>query len=153
MTKTDRFAARLAGPWDEAAIGAFLDETAVPMRLAANTASGFPTVTPLWFRWRERALWAAAKPDAAIVRLLRKDGRCAFDISIETPPYCGVRGRGVATVLPDGQQVLEALVDRFVGAEKPGFRAWLLARSQDECAIRIDPERLTSWDFRKRMAR
>jgi nitroimidazol reductase NimA-like FMN-containing flavoprotein (pyridoxamine 5'-phosphate oxidase superfamily) len=144
-------AMQIAGPWGEAEIDGFLGSTAVPMRLAANTASGFPTVTPLWFLWQEGALWAACKPDAAIVKLLRQDGRCAFDISVETPPYCGVRGRGKAEVLPDGLAVLRPLLDRYVDERKRGFRAWLLARSEDECAIRIDPLRLTSWDFRKRM--
>jgi hypothetical protein len=123
------------------------------MRLAVNTGSGFPAVTPLWFLWQEGVLWAASKPDAAIVRLLRKDGRCAFDISVETPPYYGLRGQGNASVLPDGLTVLRTLLDRYVGEEKPGFRAWLLARSKDECAIRIEPARLTSWDFRQRMGR
>ena len=151
--KTDTIAAQIAGPWRKADVDGFLTSAAVPMRLAANTTSGFPMVTPLWFLWQEEALWAAAKPDAAIIKLLRNDGRCAFDISLETAPYRGVRGKGMATVLPDGQRVLEALVDRYVGKEKPGFRAWLLARSIDECAIRIDLLRLTSWDFRKRMSR
>lgn len=153
MTKTDTTAIQIAGPWGEAEIDGFLGSTAVPMRLAANTASGFPTVTPLWFLWREQALWAAAKPDAAITRLLRKDGRCAFDISVEAPPYRGVRGQGTAEVLPYGLTVLRSLLDRYVDEEKEGFRAWLLARSADECAIRIEPFRLTSWDFRKRMTR
>jgi len=29
--------------------------------------------------------------------------------------------------------------------------SWLLARSANECAIRIQPERMTSWDFGARM--
>ena len=151
MTQSGNNTARLSGPWARAEIDRFLDTTAVPMRLAVNTASGFPAVTPLWFRWQEGALWAASKPDAAIIKLLRKDGRCAFDISVETPPYFGLRGQGNAEVLPDGLTVLQSLLDRYVGNDKPGFRNWLLARSQDECAVRIEPVRLTSWDFRKRM--
>ena len=153
MTDAENNAARLSGPWAQEEVDRFLQSTAVPMRLAVNTGSGFPAVTPLWFRWQEGALWAACKPDAAIVRLLRKDGRCAFDISVETPPYYGVRGQGEAAILPEGLAVLQTLLDRYVGAEKPGFRQWLLARSQDECAIRIAPLKLTSWDFRKRMGR
>lgn len=153
MTDTDHRTTRLSGPWTWEEAGSFLNTATVPMRLAANTDSGFPTVTPLWFLWQEGVLWAASKPDAGIVRLLRKDGRCAFDISVETPPYYGIRGQGKASVLPDGLAVLQTLLDRYVGEEKPGFRAWLLARSQDECAIRIEPARMTSWDFRQRMGR
>ena len=141
----------LSGPWNLDQIDRFLTSTAVPMRLAVNTGSGFPAVTPLWFFWQDGSLWAASKPDAAIVRLLRRDGRCAFDISPETPPYHGVRGRGMATVLADGLPMLRTLVERYMGSESPEFRAWLLGRSQDECAIRIEPIRLTSWNFRQRM--
>lgn len=153
MTETEPSAISLAGPWTRAEIDRFLQSTAVPMRLAVNGTSGFPAVTPLWFRWQGGALWAASKPDAAIVKLLRRDGRCAFDISVETPPYFGLRGQGTASILPEGLSVLQRLLDRYVGEDKPGFRAWLLARSADECAIRIAPHRLASWDFRQRMGR
>jgi nitroimidazol reductase NimA-like FMN-containing flavoprotein (pyridoxamine 5'-phosphate oxidase superfamily) len=142
---------QISGPWDQPAVDAFLRATSVPMRLAVNTSSGFPTVTPLWFLWQEGSLWAAAKPDAAIIRLLRRDGRCAFDISPETPPYHGVRGKGEAIVLEDGLPILRTLVDRYMGDRSPEFRTWLLGRSADECAVRIEPARITSWDFRKRM--
>lgn len=153
MTDTKSNDIRLSGPWGTEEIDGFLGSTAVPMRLAVNTSSGFPVVTPLWFLWQEGSLWGACKPDAAIVKLLRKDGRCAFDISVEDTPYYGIRGQGKAAVLPDGLAVLKTLLDRYVGEEKTGFRAWLLARSKDECAIRITPHRITSWDFRKRMGR
>ena len=140
------------GPWSLQETIAFLDATRAPMRPAVNCASGFPLLTPLWHIWFDDALWAAAKPDSAIVRALRRDGRCAFDISVETPPYKGVRGRGDATIESNGLAVLQRLLDRFVGDEAPAFRARLLRDSADECAIRIDPIRLTSWDFSKRMA-
>ncbi len=82
MTQIEHTAPRIDGPWSQAEIGSFLSATAVPIHLAVNTRSGFPAVTPLWFLWQQGALWAASKPDAAIVKLLRKDGRCAFDISV-----------------------------------------------------------------------
>jgi hypothetical protein len=54
-------------------------------------------------------------------------------------------------VLADGLPMLRTLVERYMGSESPEFRSWLLGRSADECAIRIDPVQLTSWDFRQRM--
>jgi hypothetical protein len=141
------------GPWSAAQCIAFLHKTKAPMRLVANGASGFPLVTPLWHIWLDDALWAAAKPSSAIVRALRNDQRCAFEVSIETPPYQGVRGRGHAHIDVNGLNLLQRLLDRYMGAEAPMFQARLLQASQDECAIRIAPTRLTSWDFSKRMAR
>ena len=141
----------LSGPWSEERVATFLATAAVPMRLAANTASGFPVVTPLWFVWSGRELWAASQPDTKIVQHLRRDGRCAFDISIEAPPYRGVRGRGRAAIEPGGLDTLKQLLARYFGEASPRFQEWLLARSADECAIRIVPERLASWDFSGRM--
>ncbi len=141
----------LSGPWNWARTAEFLTTAVVPMRLAANTPSGFPVVTPLWFCWKGGVLWAASRPDAKIVQHLRRDGRCAFDISIETPPYRGVRGRGQATAEPDGLETLKGLLARYLGTASPQFQSWLLARSADECAICIVPERLTAWDFGGRM--
>lgn len=141
----------LSGPWSRAQTVAFLTTATVPMRLAANTASGFPVVTPLWFAWDGGALWAASQPDAKIVQHLRRDGRCAFDISIETPPYRGVRGRGRADIRDDGFETLKSLLSRYLGGSSPRFQDWLLARSAGECAIRIAPDRLATWDFSARM--
>ena len=139
------------GPWSLVETVAFMHETNAPMRLAVNGASGFPILTPLWHIWIEGASWAAVKPNSAIARALRRDPRCAFDISIETPPYKGVRGRGHANIEPNGASLLQRLLDRYMGAEAPNFQARLLRDSKDECAICIQPTQMTSWDFSKRM--
>ncbi|MGZ0188079.1 MAG: pyridoxamine 5'-phosphate oxidase family protein [Alphaproteobacteria bacterium] len=141
----------IRGPWSLAEAVAFMHETNAPMRLAVNGASGFPILTPLWHIWIEGALWAAAKPNSAIVRALRRDPRCAFDISIETPPYKGVRGRGHAKIETNGVSLLQRLIERYMGSEAPNFQARLLRSSKDENAICIQPTQLTSWDFSKRM--
>jgi len=141
----------IRGPWSLSEAVAFMHETNVPMRLAVNGASGFPILTPLWHFWIDGSLWAAAKPSSAIVRALRNDPRCAFDISIETPPYKGVRGRGQAKIETNGVPLLQSLLDRYMGTEAPDFQANLLHASKDECAICIEPTQLTSWDFSKRM--
>jgi len=65
----------------------------------------------------------------------------------------GVRGHGHALIESNGKEVLEILLSRFMGDAAPNFRKRLLnAAQQGESAIRIRPERLTSWDFAKRMA-
>lgn len=142
---------RLTGPWSAEKTLAFLGETTTPMRLAANGRRGAPLLTPLWFLWADGRLWAASKPESAIVRALATDPMCAFEISVETPPYKGVRGRGVADILPDGLPLLRRLLDRYLGDDMTAFQARLMKASEDERAIRIRPERLTAWDFSGRM--
>jgi len=143
----------LRGPWAWNEARTFLETATVPIRVAANGAGGFPVIVPLWFQWAQDHFWLAVKPSAAIAALLERDPRCAFDISVEDPPYKGVRGHGNATVVPEGFPVLEALVDRYVGEGAPNFRSWLLNRSKDESAIKIHPIKLIAWDFSGRMSR
>lgn len=143
----------LQGPWSLDEIASFFCSVRVPMRLAANGASGFPMVTPVWHLWADGEIWAASRPSSALVRRLRDDPRCAFEISCEQPPYKGVRGRGIAEIEANGEDVLKQLLGRFMGAAAPNFQARLLEAAQDECAIRIRPSRLTSWDFGRRMAK
>lgn len=143
---------RIHGPHSAEAIDAHLRETVIPLRLGVVSASGHPLVLSLWFTWQDGALWCATSPRARIVALLRRDPRCGFEVAREAPPYCGVRGQGVAELVPErGGEILDALVDRYLGTRESPFARWLLARREGEMAIRIPPARITSWDFRARM--
>ena len=144
---------RSQGPFSSEQIDAYLVETVVPLRLACVDPEGHPLVLSLWFLWRERALWCATAPDARVVALLRAEPRCGFEVARDAPPYRGVRGQGRAELVPArGLEILEALVDRYLGARESRFARWLLARGKDEMAIRIVPSRISSWDFSRRMS-
>jgi nitroimidazol reductase NimA-like FMN-containing flavoprotein (pyridoxamine 5'-phosphate oxidase superfamily) len=141
-----------AGPWSPAEIEAHLRTTVVPVRLACVSRSGQPRVLSLWYLWREGALWCATSPRARVVRWLAREPRCAFEVAPDAPPYRGVRGQGRATLDPArGGEILAALVDRYLATRETPFARWLLARAGDEMAIRIEPARLASWDFTRRM--
>lgn len=69
-----------------------------------------------------------------------------------TGPYRGVRGQARATIDPKrGEAVLTDLIRRYLGNHETPFARWLLSRSRDEVALRIQPTRLASWDFTERM--
>jgi len=142
----------IEGPWDAEDILAFLDRTRVPMRIAVNRPSGYPMVTPIWHHWADGAIWSATRPNSALARALERDDRCAFDISIDQPPYKGIRGKGRVLLEKDGGVLLGILIDKFMSNEAPRFREMLLRKADDEYAIKIIPERLTSWDFTQRMS-
>ncbi len=140
------------GPWSREAIDAHLTDTVIPLRLACATQSGHPHVLSLWYLWRDGALWCASGPDAQIIRWLRAEPRCGFEVARDQPPYQGVRGRGHASLDPTrGPEILGELVDRYLGTRDSEFARWLLARAEGEIAIRITPQRLSSWDFTERM--
>jgi nitroimidazol reductase NimA-like FMN-containing flavoprotein (pyridoxamine 5'-phosphate oxidase superfamily) len=144
---------RPTGPWSAARVDAHLAGTVIPVRLACASGSGQPRVLSLWYLWRDGALWCATAPGAKVVEWLAREPRCGFEVARDEPPYRGVRGRGRATLDPErGLEILEALVDRYLGTRDTPFARWLLERAaRGETAIRIAPESLASWDFTARM--
>ncbi|TWO81966.1 hypothetical protein CBW56_00535 [Denitratisoma oestradiolicum] len=84
---------------------------------------------------------------------LAEDGRCAFEIAGDKPPYLGVRGQGDAALL-EGQAgpLLEKLLDRYLGRRDTRLGQWLLGRKDQELVLRIQPRWVTTWDYRQRMA-
>ncbi len=108
-------------------------------------------VVSLWYLWRDGALWCASTDNAAVVKSLKKDPVCGFEVAREMPPYFGVRGQGRAEILDDGDGLLRELYARYGGAPDHGFADWLLNRDEREVAIRIAPDRMMSWDYRDRM--
>ena len=147
-----RAAIRKTSAWPASKIERFLAETRIPVRLGCVDSSGAPLVCSVWYRFADDAIWCATQRGAKIVKLLRHEPRCAFEIAGDDMPYRGVRGQGEAQLIEeDGADVLAALIERYLGTLESDFARWLLARSDDEVAIRIDPEWLTSWDFSNRM--
>ena len=131
---------------------AFLHEGRVPLRLGVLDADGGPRLLSIWYLWQDGALWCATSPNAWVVDRLRADPRCGFEVAGDAPPYRGVRGRGRAELDPArGEAILCALVDRYLGTRDSRFARWLLARGADEMAIRIVPEKLSHWDYSRRM--
>lgn len=145
-------APRLRGPWTAARVRAHLDGARIPLRLACRSTADWPVVLSLWFVPCDGALWCATQRSARVVEMLRADGRCAFEVAGDQPPYRGVRGQATARVIEKlGAPVLEAVVDRYLPSRDTPLARWLLSRREDEVALRIDPRTVVSWDYGFRM--
>ena len=141
-----------AGPWSAAQIDLYLRETVTPVRLACVTKASWPLVLSLWFEFDEGLLWCATHSRSRLAEHLRGDNRVAFEVSPNEPPYRGVRGRGRATLdAASGERVLRRLVRRYLGAEQSNLARWLLSRSNEELAVRIEPSSARAWDYTRRM--
>ncbi len=141
------------GPFSREQIDHHLREAVIPLRLACVAPDGAPLVLSLWYLWRDGAFWCATSPRAHVVKLLRDEPRCGFEVAGDAPPYRGVRGQGRADLVPEiGGSILEALVDRYVGTRESLFARRLLSRRNDEMAIQISPTNISSWDFARRMS-
>jgi len=126
-------------------------------RVATNSTSG-PHVAPLWFFWDGESIWLSSVVRSQRWHDLQRDGRVAIviDAGDSYDELRGVEIRGVVAVVGEVPRVGEPAAElagpesgfhrkyRDPGDEIPydGKHAWL----------RVTPQKLTSWDFRK-MAR
>ena len=143
---------RMSGCWTETQIAAFMDENHIPLRLAVIDAAGCPLVMSLWFLYEDGVIWCATNAKARVLRHLSTEQRCGFEVAGDKPPYRGVRGNGRASLHPEqGERILKRLLSRYGIAPDSRLATMLLSKIDQEVAIRIEPARVSSWDFSERM--
>lgn len=134
-------------------LAAYLEQTTIPLRLSCISETGWPVVLSLWYLFEEGVLYCATPNHARIVAYVQADPRCSFEVAADQPPYCGVRGRALATIDPArGGEILERLLQRYLGNIENSLAVMLLQRSSAEVAIRLEPQSFHTWDFSSRMA-
>ncbi len=142
---------KLTGPWDRDRVDEFLEEARIPVRVGCRTPADDPWIVSLWFAW-DGAVHCATGAHADIVDFLEHDARVSFDVSTNDPPYRGVRGRGTATISPDEEKTqLRALFEKYLDGTDNGLGRRLLRPEREEVHVRIDPDRIHTWDFTGRM--
>ena len=83
---------------------------------------------------------------------LTRQPRCGFEVASDTPPYCGVRGWGIATVdAEQGPEILRRLLERYLGGCDNPLSERLLSQSATEVALIIEPVRWFTWNYTERM--
>lgn len=141
-----------AGPWSSDRLEAFLAETTVPLRLACRTSNGRPWLVALWYTYRDGAFHCATGRGADVVGFLEAEPAVAMDVSVNDPPYMGVRGNGRASIRPDPEKsLLRDLLERYLGGTDSALADRLLAADREEVRIEIEPDRLVTWDYSDRM--
>jgi len=122
-------------------------------RVATIGANCRPHVTPLWFVWDGTSLWLTSLVRSQRWADLERKNRVAVvvDGGHEFMELCGVELQGVAVPVGEvprtGEPVAELETperlfgEKYAGGEMrhDGRHAWL----------RITPEKIVSWDFRK----
>jgi len=142
----------ITGPWDRERVDEFLDGARIPVRIGCRTPRDAPWIVSLWFSW-DGAISCATSASADLAAFLAHDDHVSFEVSTNDPPYKGVRGRGRATVTPDAdKELLRALLERYLGGTDNPTADRLLRPEREEIRVRIEPERLHSWDYSERMA-
>lgn len=122
------------------------------VRVATNGTHG-PHATPLWFHWDGTAMWLTSLTRAQRWKDLEADPRigAVVDAGEAYTELRGVEIRGRVEPVgeiprtgepnPELEAVEQAFADKYFGGHvvRDGRHAWL----------RLVPEKITSWDFRK----
>ena len=124
----------------------------IPLRFSCITGAGWPIVLSLWYLYKDGKIYCATQKDAKVIQYLQKNPKCAFEVAPEKPPYTGIRGRGQVKLRKDiAIQILELLIDRYLGNRDSSLAKLLLEKRDNELAIEITPINLFTWDYSKRM--
>jgi PPOX class probable F420-dependent enzyme len=126
-------------------------------RVGTIRGDGAPHVTPLWFAWDGTSLWLTSLVKSQRWTDLLRDGRVSVvvDAGEDFTELRGVELQGRAVPVGEAPRTGEPLAeldeperlfaDKYAGGRvhHDGRHAWL----------RITPEKIQSWDFRKAMSR
>ncbi len=112
-------------------------------RVASAGADGAPHVTPLWFVWDGEALWLSSLTRSQRWTDLERDPRVAIvvDAGHGYAELRGVEMQGKVEPVEAPTGPPQAFADKYANGvvSDDGRHGWL----------RLTPEKITSWDFRK----
>ncbi len=130
----------------------YLDQSIIPLRLSGVTKSGWPFGVSLWYIYLDEKIYLATIETAKVVKHLSNNPKCAFEVSSEIPPYCGVRGQASAKIIDSkGDEILRLLLEKYLGGTDNRLAQNLLNRNVKEVAIELTPINMYQWDFSQRM--
>jgi hypothetical protein len=138
--------------WRVAEIEDFIGAAQLPLRVSSISEEGFPHIASLWFHYDGGRFFCCTQRSAQVSLHLRHNARVGFELAVNSPPYRGLSGVGTARVLEgDAGALLETLTARYLDGRDRKLKGWLMSRLATEVIIAITPQRLTSWDFSRRM--
>ena len=79
----------------------FLSEPGIVMRIACVREDGSPLVTPIWFLYRDGAIWFTPRAQSEWFTCLRHDPRVSLCIDDQNLPYRKVIVEGAAQLVHD----------------------------------------------------
>lgn len=124
--------------------------------MATIGPSGRPHVVAMWFGWIDGKIYFETKAKSQKAVNLRRDPRitCAFEAGHTYDQLRGVSIDGTATLIDDtdddeywaaGINVFE----RYQGPYSEDMRGAVELMMNKRTVVRVDPERIRSWDHRK----
>ena len=122
-------------------------------RVASAGADGAPHVTPLWFAWDGTDLWLTSVVRSQRWTDLQRDNRVSVvvDAGDDFMELRGVEIRGTAEAVGEvprtGEPVAALETPERIYADK--YAGGLIHHDGRHAWLRVTPEKIVSWDFRK----
>jgi nitroimidazol reductase NimA-like FMN-containing flavoprotein (pyridoxamine 5'-phosphate oxidase superfamily) len=119
------------------------------VRVATVGPDGIPHVVPLWFVWHDGVMFLNSTLGNPTVENLLRTSRAAGVVD-DGEGYDSLRGvvvTGIAERAEDDHRLAEvqrAWSDKYLGGGELPYGRW-----RNRVWLRIVPERIASWDFRK----
>lgn len=137
----------------EEEVAVFLHERHT-MTVATLGADGRPHLVAMWYGFLEGApaFWTYGRSQKAVN--LRRDPRvtCLVEAGETYDALRGVELVGRATVLEDRDEIMAvgaSVFERYTGPVDEAAREALVASGAKRVAVRVEVERVVSWDHRK----
>jgi PPOX class probable F420-dependent enzyme len=122
------------------------------VHLATTRRDGSPHVVPLWFVWREEAVYVSCRRDSATWRNVEHDARVALSFSAGRvwQEYAGIVLFGRAEPLVPEHPALRGVLSQWFEKYRRflsggGFRDYA-GQVESPGMLRVRPQRLSSWD-------
>jgi PPOX class probable F420-dependent enzyme len=122
-------------------------EAPSPAVLTTYREDGSAFVSPVWFRWSDRAFEVVIARGDVKLRHLARDPRCALVVFEAVRPFRGVEVRGVSELVEcDVSQMRAAIAGRYLGAAD-GARYAAGRRSKPGVLLRLACDSPRVWDL------
>ena len=137
--------------WNHEQLEHFLRSTKIPARISVIDGS-YPFICSVWFEYLEGTLRIVTHRNSKLAKSLRREGRCAFEVGANEPPYLGVRGKADVQAQNENPELtLRRVIKRYLGGSNLNLATWLLGRAQEEIEFVLYPTWATCWDYQQRM--
>lgn len=131
----------------------FLEEQRV-VNIATIGPTGVPHLVAMWYALVDGAIWFETKAKSQKIKNLRRDPRisCLVEAGHTYDTLRGVELEGRAEIVEDPERLWDVGVsvwERYNGPYSEEVKPFVEAMLNKRVAVRVEVERMRSWDHRK----
>jgi PPOX class probable F420-dependent enzyme len=134
-------------------VDAFLEQSRT-VTMATNGPKGRPHLVAMWYGYLDGKIWFETKAKSQKVQNLRRDAAisCMVEAGKTYDQLRGVALEGRAVILDDPDSIWAVGVnvfERYNGPYSEDMKPYVEAMMNKRIVVRVDVERVRSWDHRK----